>query len=93
MVNSTTRIEIERSSRYAKQLASHMGHKIPVQETSSGWELTFGSGRATLTPSENHLVMTVRAENPDDLEGIKFALVKHLVKFAAKLGELEIAWK
>ena len=92
MITKTAIIEIERPNRYAKQLASHMGNKVPTEEIESGWKLTFDIGTATLTTTETQLTMVANAENSENLQKIQGALVKHLIKFAAKLGELDIAW-
>ena len=92
MLTQTAEVEIERPARYGKQLASHMGNKLKVKEIEAGWKLTFDIGEATLVATDTHLVMVTSAKNNEDLEKIQFALVKHLVKFAAKIGELNIAW-
>jgi hypothetical protein len=93
MITQTAAVEIERPARYGKQLASHMGNKLPTEEIPGGWRLTFEIGEATLVANDTHLVMTSTAENLDDLQKIQFALVKHLIKFATKLGELDITWQ
>ena len=93
MVGQIANVTIERPERYAKQLASHMGHKLQVKVIEGGWELIFDIGSATLTSDESTLTMTTDAESQEDIEKIQFALVKHLVKFAAKLDPLEIVWK
>ena len=93
MLTQTAEVEIERPARYGKQLASHMGNKLKVEEIQGGWKLTFDIGEGTLIATDTHLVMTSAAENIDDLQKIQYALVKHLIKFASKLGELDITWK
>jgi hypothetical protein len=85
-------VKIERPARYAKQLASHLGHKIQADETSTGWLLTFPNGTATLDSSDDTLTMTVNANDYESEERMKFALVKHLKQFTTKLPEYEIVW-
>ena len=92
MITRTATVEIERPAKYGKQLASHMGNTLPTEEIEGGWKLTFEIGEATLIATDTHLVMTSTAGNLDDLQKIQYALVKHLIKFAAKLGELDITW-
>jgi hypothetical protein len=92
MITQSAHVAIERPERYAKQLASHMGNKVPTEAIDGGWKLTFDIGSATLLCKDTTLTMTAVAENLEDLKKIEFALVKHLVKFAVKLGELEIEW-
>ena len=93
MFTQTAQVEIERPARYGKQLASHMGNKLKVEEIQGGWKLTFEIGEGTLIATDTQLVMTTTAENIEDLQKIQYALVKHLIKFASKLGELDITWK
>lgn len=93
MLTQTAEVEIERPARYGRQLASHMGNKLKVEEIQGGWKLTFEIGEGTLIATDTHLVMTSAAENIDDLQKIQYALVKHLIKFASKQGELDINWK
>lgn len=92
MITETAMVQIERPERYAKQLASHMGHKVPSEPIENGWKLTFGIGEATLVPNQTQLVMTARAENLEDLKMIQGALDKHLLKFTTKLPPIEITW-
>lgn len=92
MITQTATIAVERPQRYAKQLASHMGNKLQVEQIEGSWKLIFDIGEATLVSTDTNLIMTTTAENLDNLQKIQYALVKHLIKFTAKLGELEISW-
>lgn len=90
MVSSNAIVSIERPERYAKQLASHLGNKIEAVEIPTGWHLNFGIGIAVISWTESSLNLQASSETAEDLEKIQFVLDKHLRKFAAKLGELEI---
>lgn len=93
MITQIARVPIERPQRYAKQLASHMGNKVPAEVIDGGWKLTFDIGTATLESNGSNLIMTTIANSQSDIEKIQFALVKHLIKFASKVGQLEIIWR
>jgi hypothetical protein len=90
LANSKAVVSLERPERYAKQLASHLGHKIEAVQTDSGWQLDFGIGHASLVCEAATLTMSATAANVEDLEKIQFVLDKHLRKFTTKLGELDI---
>jgi len=85
-------VSIERPERYGKQLASHLGNKIPCVTTDKGWELTFDVGIATITPRPDGLEMTASAETSEGVARIQFVLDKHLKQFTTKLPDFEIAW-
>ena len=91
-LESKTLVNIERATRYGKQLASHLSHKSESTEIAGGWQLTMAIGIATITADDDLLTMTAKAENTADLERIQFVLDKHLKQFTTKLPEFEIVW-
>jgi uncharacterized protein len=47
MITSIADVATDAAPRYAKQLASHLGRKAPVEElTDGGYRLTSGPGKA-----------------------------------------------
>jgi hypothetical protein len=95
-LSSTANVTVERPSRWAKQLATHMGHKAHATETPQGWELFFDPSRASLTPHDAAesptLVMAVWSPTRDGLESIQAALERHLQKFTARIGGVIVVW-
>lgn len=89
---SEAHVTIDRPARYAKQLASHMGHKVPFEKVGENYEAKFGETVGLLEPGTDVLVMRVSGATQDDLSGPQFALEKHLRKFASD-QELTIEWK
>jgi len=86
-------VSIERPSRYSKQLASHLGHKIAVTEIENGWHFEIdGAQGDVITTGEAELTMTAIGENPEIEERMQFVLQKHLLKFAGDL-QPEIVWQ
>ena len=93
MLSQTARVTIERPARYGKQLASHLGNKIQLEEVASGYKLTFELGVATISPTTEILIMVAESDTNEGLERIKFVLDKHLRQFTTKLPEFEIIWQ
>ncbi|WP_030462968.1 DUF2218 domain-containing protein [Kitasatospora sp. NRRL B-11411] len=93
MARSTARVTTDRPARYAKQLAAHMGRKVPAEwseETGRG-SLAFGAGRAELTAEDGALLLAVEGAegNLDQLEDV---VGRHLVRFGTR-DELVVAWQ
>ncbi|MFF1792768.1 DUF2218 domain-containing protein [Kitasatospora sp. NPDC058263] len=93
MPRSEARVATDRSARYAKQLAAHMGRKIEAdwsEETGRG-TLTFGRGTATLEAAPDALLLTVEGET-ENLPGLEDVVGRHLVRFGAR-DELVVSWQ
>jgi len=86
-------VSIERPARWAKQLGSHLGHKLTTAEIESGWSFAFeGAYGEALATGENELTLTATGDTHELRERMEFVLQKHLLKFAADLNP-EITWK
>ncbi|MEV0535311.1 DUF2218 domain-containing protein [Kitasatospora sp. NPDC050463] len=93
MSRSEARVTTDRSARYAKQLAAHMGRKIEThwsEETGRG-TLTFGRGIATLEATPDALLLAVEGD-AENLPGLEDVVGRHLVRFGAR-DELVVAWQ
>jgi hypothetical protein len=93
-VTSIARVRTDRPGRYGKQLASHMGRKVPFAwdaETDSG-TVTFAEGRvsATLRAEPDVLVMEL-VSTPEDVARYEDVLGRHLVRFGTR-DNLVCAW-
>ncbi|SIK56972.1 Uncharacterized protein conserved in bacteria (DUF2218) [Mycobacteroides abscessus subsp. abscessus] len=93
----TSRAEVatERPARYAKQLVSHMGHKVPVEEIENGHRITFnrdgnfnGYGDVLVFASERgeQLVLLAHADDDERLSRVEGILGRHLEKFGERDG-------
>ncbi|MFJ4798953.1 DUF2218 domain-containing protein [Kitasatospora purpeofusca] len=92
MPRSEARVTTDRSARYAKQLAAHMGRKIKAdwsEETGHG-TLVFGAGIATLEATPDALLLAVEGET-ENLPGLEDVVGRHLVRFGAR-DELVVEW-
>lgn len=94
-VTSSASVKTERPGRYGKQLASHMGRKVPFtwDEAEQRGEVTFADGAvtATLTAREGALDFELTAP-AEEVERFEDVLGRHLVRFGAREG-LECAWQ
>ncbi|MFJ4673634.1 DUF2218 domain-containing protein [Kitasatospora purpeofusca] len=93
MPRSEARVATDRSARYAKQLAAHMGRKIKAdwsEETGRG-TLVFGAGTATLEATPEALLLAVEGET-ENLPGLEDVVGRHLVRFGAR-DELVVEWR
>lgn len=89
---STAEVKIERPRRYGKQLASHLGHKLESTETETGWTLVRESSTARIVVGDEQLTLVVDAPDADSMASLQNVLDRHLRKFAAAVGELDIEW-
>ena len=95
---STARVSTGKPTRYGKQLASHMGRRIPAvwDEGSCLGELRFTrdgieSGTCALSCEEDALILELRAPSDEELERIEAVVGVHLARFGAK-DSLSVAW-
>jgi caffeoyl-CoA O-methyltransferase len=93
MPQSSAKLVIDRPERYAKQLASHIGHKAQaISEADGITTVTFGfGGTGTIAVESDAVLLTGDAGNQEDLEKIQNILGKHLLKFA-KLEDQQLDW-
>ncbi|GAA1260412.1 DUF2218 domain-containing protein [Kitasatospora nipponensis] len=92
MSRSEARVATDRSARYAKQLASHLGRKVTAHfDADSGRaDLVFSAGTATLQAEPDALLLSVEGA-ADDLAGLEDVVGRHLVRFGSK-DELVVEW-
>jgi len=93
MPRSVAHVATPTPDRYAKQLASHLGHRVPVTEAPDGTRvLTFGSGTGTLRSQDGELVMEADAVDAAGLAQVEDVLARHLVRFGER-QELAVTWE
>lgn len=91
MLKSKAEVAIERPGRYAKQLASHLGHKITITEIPGGHHYVIENATADVLPQESQIVFSCKASDAEALERMQYVLQKHIVKFAGDLNP-EFVW-
>ena len=84
-------VPTEAPARYAKQLVSHLGHK--VEFTTDGDTSTAAIGAATGRIVVGEGVLTLLAEAPDaeSLARVQHVLGSHLERFGQR-NELTVTW-
>ncbi|MDN5797793.1 MAG: DUF2218 domain-containing protein [Intrasporangium sp.] len=80
-------------ARYAKQLASHLGRKVPAEPTETGHRITIAGGVCELEVHEDTSLLVLLASAPDaeSLTRVQDVVGRHLVGFGARDG-LVVEW-
>ncbi len=93
MAESSAKLIIDRPARYAKQLASHIGHKAQaIEEIDGKVHITFGFGATgTIAVTSDAVLLEASADNNEALEKAQDVLGRHLLKFA-KLEDQTLDW-
>lgn len=95
MLLSTAVVTTDGSARYAKQLLSHLGHKVQVEalpaQPGPAGRLLFAFGVGTVLPMAGRLVPRATAANLESLGRVQDVLQRHLEKFGAR-NELVVIW-
>ena len=79
-------------ARFAKQLVSHLGRKVPFTEDGDGaWTITVGDARGRIAVGDGVLSMHVEASDIQTLNRLEHALGSHLERFGARAG-LTVTW-
>lgn len=93
MPSSIAHVTTDQAARYAKQLASHLGRKIPAESLPDGaTRLTFPFGHGVLTPQPEQLVLRATADDTHALDQVQDVLGRHLERFGQR-NELTVTWQ
>jgi uncharacterized protein len=89
-------------ARYVQQLAKHWAHNLAVTFDGDAAAICFpatargadwpGDAIITLRPDEAGIGCTIAASHPEQLDGLKTALARHLDRFAFREAPLSFAW-
>ena len=92
--DGTSRADVatDAPDRYAKQLASHLGRKVPVVEEQDGVRVHFEGGDCLMTPAEGTLLLLATASSEEVLDRIEGVVGRHLEKFGTRAG-LTVRWE
>lgn len=102
MFASTAQVKTEKGSRYLQQLCKHWAHNLAVEFDETQGRVVFpksgrsgewpGDGLFTMAASDTGLSCRLEASVPEQLDGLKGAVERHLNRFAFREGELAFAW-
>ena len=102
MISSTAQVPTASGSRYLQQLCKHWAHNMTVDFTPKKGTVVFsrnargadwqGDGLLTMTEHPETLECRIDASAPEQLEGLKGALSRHLDRFAFREAPLTFDW-
>jgi hypothetical protein len=91
------------ASRYLQQLCKHWAHNLQVEFTPDHGEITFprnargadhpGNGIVTFDARDQALGVRIEASSPEQLDGLKGAVERHLDRFAFREAPLTFHWR
>ncbi len=76
------RFETPNGSKYLQQLCKHFGHKVEVTYDSLSGTVALPIGPLHLTATDDALLVTIQAEEGDDLARAHHIVDDHLKRFA-----------
>src|SRR4051812_8495147 len=84
-------VRTETPERYAKQLVSHLGHRVEFTTVGNMSTATIGTGVGAVEVGEG--VLTLHASGPDieALDRVQDVLGRHLERFGTR-QELSVVW-
>ena len=95
MLVSTAIVTTDAPARYAKQLLSHLGHKVTMEplldQPPPAGRLVFAYGVGTVLPMPGQLILRATAADLESLARVQDVLQRHLEKFGAR-RELAVSW-
>lgn len=90
-ITSRADVSTDQPARYAKQLVSHLGHKLDFTADGSVSTAAVGSGIGQVVVGNG--VLTLLAAGPDEasVATVEHVLGSHLLRFATR-EDLTVAW-
>jgi hypothetical protein len=92
---SVAEVPTDAAARYAKQLLSHLGHKVAVQAIEGeprGGRLVFAYGTATVVPGSDRLTLRAVAADTESLARVQDVVSRHLERFGARRA-VAVEWR
>lgn len=100
---ATANVPTASASRYLQQLCKHWAHNLAVTFNAEEGRIVFrrdaraldfpGDGAVILKAHETGLEVRVDASAPEQLEGLKGAVARHLDRFAFREAPLAFDWR
>lgn len=95
MPTSTAVVPTDAAARYAKQIVSHLGRKVTVENVDGvphAQRLVFAYGAGVVRPEADRLVLDAAADDDESLAKVEDVLTRHLERFGAR-RELAVSWQ
>jgi uncharacterized protein len=100
---SEARVPTQHASRYLQQLCKHWSHNLAVEFTPERGTVTFPKdargaswqedARLEMTAETESLVCRIVASEPEQFEGMKGVVARHLDRFAFREAPLTFDWQ
>ncbi len=90
-LTSTAIVDTTRPERYLKQLASHLGQRIPVTQEGPRTVWAFPFGGCVGTATSESIEFRAEATTPDDLARVEDVIGRHLERFGVR-DTLVVRW-
>jgi hypothetical protein len=92
MLYARAEVATSAPDRFARQLVSHLGHKITAEWQADGTAvIAVGDGRCTLAVETGLLVLEATADSAQGLADIEDVVGRHLERFGAR-ADLRVRW-
>ena len=103
MQSATASVPTPSGSKYLQQLCKHWSHNLTVEFTADHGTVIFpkdargadhpGDALVTFDAGTDALQVRIDASSPEQLEGLKGAVARHLDRFAFREAPLPFDWK
>ena len=90
---ATALIAVDRPTRYAKQLATHLGHDTEATQSADGRvTITFSHGTCVAAPGARHLELIAVSQDAEGLASVQDAVALQLQRIVGDEPEVRIEW-
>jgi predicted O-methyltransferase YrrM len=90
---ATALVAIDRPARYAKQLASHLGHRAETAQSADGRAtITLDSGTCVVAPGARHLQLIAASQDAEGLAAVQDVVARHLLRFVGEGSGVRVDW-
>ena len=93
MIRSTGTYVSPKASQYLQQLCKHFAHKVEVSFDANQGQVALGFGPASMTSTDDRLIVTVTAPDLAALPQARHVIDKHLALFAHREGFETLDWQ
>ncbi len=86
------RVKTRHAAKYIEQLCRHWAHKLEVERSGNSGSVRFPTGVATMTASEDELIVAIKAEDEASVDRLREVVASHLDRFAFREAPLPFLW-
>lgn len=93
MIECTAHVRTPNGAKYMTQLCKHWSHKLDVDLEERRGIVRFDAAVATMTPTDDALVVTILANDEPTVERLQGVVASHLDRFAFREAPLNFDWR